>query len=327
MSILINKNGLLDTIQDGGRYGFQHLGINPGGVMDRIAMRIANALVGNHANEAILEMHFPAAEMIFEKTTLIAVSGADFSASINEEPIPILQPVLVREGALLRFEKKQTGARAYLAMQGGFVADEWLQSKSTNLTIKSGGYAGSSLHKNNRIVLQNPQSFSILDITNPFETLPWKAKVSDLYVSNTFRFIAGEEYGLLNDVSKQKLISQSFTIGRDSNRMGYRLQAEALQLSSPKEMISTAVTLGTIQLLPDGQLIVLMADHQTTGGYPRMGHIISADIPSLAQLSAGETFGLEMIDISKAENILFEQEMNLQQLQNACNFRLQEYLK
>ncbi len=327
MSILITRNGLLDTIQDGGRYGYQHLGINPGGVMDKAAMQIANALVGNDPKEAVIEMHFPAAEMVFEKTTLIALCGANFSATINGEEIALMQPLLIREGSVLMFGKKQRGARIYLAVQGGFIADEWLQSKSTHLKVKAGGFAGKPLLKKHRIFLQRAPLLSILHPDHSFEILPWKAKVSDLYGSTRLRFIAGEEYQLLDDISKQKLIDLSFTIGRDSDRMGYRLQADPLQLSSHKEMISTAVALGTIQLLPDGQLIVLMADHQTTGGYPRVGHIISADIPTLAQLSAGETFSLEIIDINKAETILYEQEMNLQQLQNACNFRLQEYLK
>jgi antagonist of KipI len=325
MSLRIIRNGLLDTIQDAGRYGYQHLGINPGGAMDRIAMRIANALVGNNIEEAVIEMHFPAAEIVFEKAILMALGGADFSATVNEKEISLLQPVLVGAGAVLRFAKKKTGARVYLAVQGGFVADEWLHSYSTHLNVKAGGFEGRALHKNDTLLFKNEPDYSVVFTQHQFETLPWKAKVSDLYCNNSFRFIPGEEYDLLDAISKQKIMHQSFTISRESNRMGNRVQADALQLQSPKEMISTAVTLGTIQLLPDGQLIILMADHQTTGGYPRLGHIISADIPSLAQLFAGEKFFLQPADIQTAEALLAEQEMNLQQLQNACNFRLQEY--
>jgi len=121
------------------------------------------------------------------------------------------------------------------------------------------------------------------------------------------------------------LETASFHILQQSDRMGYRLQGESITSSSQKEMISTAVTRGTIQLLPDGQLIILMADHQTTGGYPRVGHVISANLSALAQKKAGDRISFQKIDLSEAEEILFTQERNLLQLQNACNFRLQEY--
>ena len=326
MSLRITRNGLLDTIQDGGRYGYQQLGINPGGVMDRIGMHVANILVGNDLNEAVIEMHFPAAEILFEETVLIALAGADLSATVNGEELPILHPVMIQQGSVLHFGKKQNGARVYLAVQGGFVADEWLQSCSTHLKVKAGGFAGRALQKNDQLLMKEEPMFGFENASHAFEILPWKAKVSDLYVANRFRFIPGNEYHLLEETATQQLELTPFTISRESDRMGYRLTGEKLQLTKSKELISTAVTRGTIQLLPDGQLIVLMADHQTTGGYPRIGHIISADISSVAQMAAGENFSLQQVTIHTAEKLLLEQEMNLQLLQNACNFRLEEYL-
>lgn len=326
MSLRITRSGLLDTLQDVGRYGYQHLGINPGGVMDRTAMFVANALVGNDPNEAVLEMHYPAAEILFEETTLVAITGADFSATIRGGELPSLHPVLIQKGSVLQFGKKQKGARLYLAVQGGFFASEWLHSYSTNLKVKAGGFAGRALQKNDRLLLKQEPEYTFVDTKHVFEMLPWKAKVSDLYRENIFRFIPGAEYDLLSEQAKQQLEAGIFTISRESDRMGYRLQGESLRLVTSKEMISSAVTRGTMQLLPDGQMIILMADHQTTGGYPGVGHIISADIPSLAQLNASDAFQLQQVGISIAEQLLFEQEMNLRQLQNACNFRLDEYL-
>jgi antagonist of KipI len=302
------------------------LGINPGGAMDRIAMRVANMLLGNDQNEAVIEMHFPAAEIQFEQTLLIALAGADFSATINAETAPILHPIMVQKGSVLRFNQQQSGARVYLAVQDGFVADEWLGSYSTHLHIKAGGFQGRALQKNDQVLVKQEPLYTFFSKTHPFETLPWSANISELYRSGSYRFIAGAEYELLPDVSKQVLETNIFFITRESNRMGYRLQGEALELITQKEMISSAVTRGTVQLLPDGQMIILMADHQTTGGYPRVGHVISADIPSLAQMSAGDKFTLQKITIQEAEKIFLEQEMNLRLLQNACNFRLNEYL-
>lgn len=326
MSVRIVKPGLLDTIQDAGRYGYQHLGINPGGVMDRIAMRIANALVGNSANEAVLEMHFPAAEMVFETTVLIALAGADFSASINHKEVPLHYPVLVKQGAALTFIEKKKGSSVYLAVEGSFETIQWLGSSSTHLQVHAGGLEGRQLHKHDRLLLKKESNYLFEESHSFFEVLSWQAKVADFYSEGKIRCVPCNEFEWLNDVSKKAFASTPFSISRNSDRMGYRLQGTALQTTIVKEMLSTAVTRGTIQLLPNGQLIVLMADHQTTGGYPRVAHIISADMASLAQYADGDTFHLQMVTMEEAENSLRAQEMNLQQLINACNFRLQQYL-
>lgn len=326
MSLRIIKNGLLDTIQDMGRYGFQHLGINPGGVMDKLAIRVANALVGNEINEAVIEMHFPAAEMIFEETILIALSGADFSASIQGEWVPMFQPIMVQKGSQLSFKKKRKGARVYLSVQGGFVCNEWLNSKSTNLKVKSGGYRGRAFLKNDQLLFKQEPLYSFQNTIHPFEILPWKANIAATKTENKFRFLPGGEYNQLQWNSMPVIERGIFSISRENDRMGYRLIGEGLLMNSTQEMISSAVTLGTLQLLPSGQLIILMADHQTTGGYPRIGHIISADISSLAQVQTGERLSFEKVTINQAENLLLQQEMNLLKIKNACNFRLDEYL-
>lgn len=322
MSIRVQKPGLLDTLQDRGRYGYQQSGINPGGVMDLSAMRIANMLVGNDPATAVLEMHFPAAVLLFETTTLIALSGADFSPEVEGREVPLHQPVLVKKGAVLQCKKQRKGARMYLAVAGGFVAEQWLHSASTQLQVKAGGFAGRALQKQDSLLLKHANRYSLPEPLQVFETLPWRADIDGVYHEGPIRCIAGNE---LDDDSRQLLTDSVFQISRDSNRMGYRLQGPPLPSNLRDELVSTAVTRGTMQLLPSGQLIVLMADHQTTGGYPRLAHVTSADLPVLAQKQAGEEFSLQLVSMTVAEKILREQEMNLQQLQNACNFRLDQY--
>jgi len=151
MSLQIIKAGMLDSIQDGGRYGFQHLGINPSGAMDRYAMQVTNMLVGNDPGEAVIEMHFPASVFLFTQPALIALGGADFSASINGEPVPPLHPIIISKNDLLHFHKPLKGARAYLAIAGGLVIDKWLDSHSTNLKAAAGGYQGKALPKEDYI--------------------------------------------------------------------------------------------------------------------------------------------------------------------------------
>lgn len=325
MSIRVQRPGLLDTLQDRGRYGHQHAGINPGGVMDRLAMRVANMLVGNEPGTAVLEMHFPAAVLLFETTALVALSGADFSPEIEGREVPLHQPVLVKGGTVLRCKEQKKGARIYLAVAGGFEVAEWLHSASTQLQVKAGGFAGRALQKEDRLLLKPSRLYTAPETSQGFITLPWRAAIDGLYQDGPVRCIAGNELDNLDNSSRQLLTDSVFQITRGSDRMGYRLQGPELHTNLAGELVSTAVTRGTIQLLPNGQLIVLMADHQTTGGYPRLAHITGADLPVLAQKQAGEEFGLQLVSVTEAEKILREQEMNLQQLQNACNFRLDQY--
>ncbi len=326
MSMVIHKSGLLDTLQDAGRYGNQHLGINTGGVMDATAMQLANALVGNAPHEALLEMHFPAAEISFTRNTYIALAGADFSAKMNGRAFPLLQPVLVNKGSVLRFTRKQKGERVYLAIRGGFVATEWLDSYSTHLKVRAGGFKGRALQKQDRLETRSVETHFLSDPGQPFEKKHWGINASELYHSGPLLCIAGAEYGLLETEAKRQLEEDRYRISPQSDRMGYRIEGEPLRLEKPKEMISTGVTRGTLQLLPDGQLIILMADHQTTGGYPRIGHVISTYLPTLAQMGAGERFTLSLIDIAEAEKYLALHERNLARIRNGCSLHWKSVL-
>lgn len=324
MSICVVKGGMLDTIQDHSRDGYAYLGINPGGAMDRVAMQVANALVGNAPGTAVVEMHFPAADLLFEEAALVALAGADAEVRVNDIPVPTLHPVAIQKGAVLSIGKRKTGARLYLAVQGGLDIAPWLNSYSTHLKAVTGGYEGRRLLKGDRLTLAQPFRYAFQNKT--VEVFPWSANVAELYSDELIHFVPGAQYGLLDEFSLEKLHTHPCRISRESDRMGYRLQTETLHLTQYKECISSAVVRGTIQMLPNGQLIILMADHQTTGGYPVIGYVAAADLSSLAQKQAGEFFRLKEIHLSSAENFIYQQQMNLQQLQNACTLRLQEYL-
>ncbi|MEQ1675339.1 MAG: biotin-dependent carboxyltransferase family protein [Chitinophagaceae bacterium] len=326
MSLIVIKAGILDTIQDGGRYGHQHLGINPGGAMDRYAMQVANALVGNNPGEAVIELHFPASVFMFSQPALIALSGADFSASINGEPVPVLHCIAVNKNDALQFHRPVRGARAYLSVSGGLIADNWLQSSSTNLKAKAGGHYGRSLQKGDELGLKSNGDCSFLLKGNDFKILPWSADVKASEDSKEMFVLPGGEWDRLTDESKEIFTSARFIIAKQSDRMGYRLSNNQLVATTTEEMISSAVSFGTIQLLPDGKLILLMADHQTTGGYPKIAHVITAHHSKLAQLKAGDSIWFRFADQQTAENFLLQQEQHLLQLQNACTFRLQEYI-
>lgn len=344
MSLKIFKAGILDTVQDIGRYGYQHLGINPGGAMDCYAAQIANLLVGNDPAEAVIEMHFPALTILFQNESIIALSGADFAPAINGEPIPLLHPVLVSKNSILQFQKIQSGNCCYLAFSGGMELNKWLNSFSTNLKAAAGGYLGRALQKDDTIPLKKDLAFFPAVKHKDFKILPWKADENFLPFTTVshnenkeksnapgheerFFVIAGRDWNTLTEKSKKILLTQPFQITASSDRMGYRMKGPSLNCTAKEEFLSSAVSFGTIQLLPDGQLIILMADHQTTGGYPMPAQVVTAHLSPLAQKRPGEMIRFELTDQQSAEKLLLQQHRHLRQLENACKFRLEEYLK
>src|SRR4051812_3197827 len=229
MSIRIIKQGILDTVQDVGRCGYQHLGINPCGAMDTFAATIANILVGNGRNEAIIELHFPASAFLFKKKCMIALSGADFKATINNQSIPLNTAIIIAENSVLEFKQFRHGERCYLAVHGGFEIEEWLGSYSTHLKAGAGGYNGRQLKKGDELNLQESRFNFSLHKPDLF-ILPVSLDVSTFYdPSPKIRCVEGNEYNWLNDEAKKIFTSCSFHISVRSDRMGYCLEGENLK--------------------------------------------------------------------------------------------------
>ncbi len=272
----IIKKGILASFQDLGQNGLRHLGVNPSGAMDKLTARLINILLGNDENTPVLEMYFPAPEILFEEDCTVVISGANFTPMLDNQMITNNKCIFVKAGSILKFKKKTSGNITYLA-----------EKPVTN---------------------NSPLPY----LRNSFV-----AQVSNLSDSTKIRFIKGNKYELLTRKSKQNLENQHFSITQNANRMGFRMKAEPLELATKIELISTAVDFGTMQLLPDGQIIILMADHQTSGGYPRIGNVISTDLPILAQCGANDTIKFEAISIEKAEKLLILQEKELIKLKSS----------
>lgn len=323
MSLKIIKAGIADSIQDNGRFGFQHLGINPGGVADNIAATIANALVGNESDKAILEFHFPTSTIQFTENSCIALCGADFGASVNDIFLPLNTPLILKKNAVMVFKKKsEAGCRGYLSVRGGFDVPKWLNSFSTNTHAKAGGFKGRNLKKDDLLKTADEHNVEYYDRflkDKKFFAFPWYTAVDNFYrKGNTIRIIEGQEFERLTNESKNALISGDFTIGIQSNRMGYRLQGSSLNVTNKDQLLSTAISCGTIQLLPDGQMIILMTDHQTTGGYPRIAHVVSADLPTLTQKNVRQTIQFSFVSHEEAEEIYQRQQKYLKQVADIC---------
>jgi antagonist of KipI len=330
MSISIIKPGLMDTIQDGGRWGFGNWGVNPGGVMDPYAAALANILVGNGAGTPVLEMHFPGPQVLFEQNALICITGADFGTTIDDEPVSLWQPFVVRKNSVLQFPEHIRGARAYLAIHGGFVADRWLGSAATNLKAGRGGFKGRKLEKGDELMFGESSMYfaGFLQEKNIFRKLPWRADPAQTYFhGHEICFIPGPEWQMLTNESREDLQRNNFIIHPSSDRMGYRIKSSSLQTTMDSELLSAPVSFGTMQLLPGGQLVILMADHQTTGGYPRIGNIVSAHFPKLAQLRPSDGIQFKLTDLHSAGELLFEQKNEIDLIRYASEIRMNESLR
>ena len=313
MSISILKSGILDTFQDLGRNGFRRFGINPNGAMDRHAARLINILLGNAETETVLEMHFPAPHFRFEEAALIALGGADFSAALNEQPVENWRPIFVDKNDRLSFPERKSGARIYLAARGGFRAEKWLGSASANLRAR----IGKALRKGDEVFFNS--TFTI-------QNSKFDYKISNSLIprySNfpTVRVTAGAEFEALTALGAQMFLKNSFAVTANSDRMGFRLAGEPLHLLADVRLVSSAVDFGTIQLLPDGQMIILMADHQTTGGYPRIAHVARIDLPLVAQLNAGDKVYFKLIPLPEAEDLILEREKDLNLFKTAIKLK------
>jgi antagonist of KipI len=166
MGIRVIKSGMADSLRDAGRNGFQHLGIPPGGAMDNVAMQVVNILVGNPTGAVVMEMHYPAPQLEFNSPALMALSGADFQATIDGVEIALNQPMLLPTGSVIKFNKPVAGARCYLGVKGGFEADEWLGSKTTNNFAVRGGYQGRNLQKGDWVAFAKPFSYEVVIAVN-----------------------------------------------------------------------------------------------------------------------------------------------------------------
>jgi len=305
MSLRVVKPGMLSTFQDLGRTGFQHLGVPTAGAMDRRAHQLANLLVGNDMSAATLEMTLTGATIEFGVPCCIAITGANLNPCINDQPAPLNRPLVMRAGDRLSFGSRSFGARTYLAVHGGYTLTPVLASNSTYLRSAIGGFNGRALKKDDQIGLNIPLPNSALDdlaqdLWNIRIYLPAAITTSS---RERVRIIKSNQWPDFTPESCAAMLTEAFRISPDSERMGYRLTGPKLSLTQPRQMISEATTFGTIQVPADGQPIVLMADTQTTGGYPKIAYVATVDLPRLAQMAPGDYLKFEAITLFEAQRL------------------------
>lgn len=285
-------------MQDRGRYGLQHLGVVPCGPMDPVAFELCNALVGNRKGEAAIEITLLGPEIEFERNALVAICGAQFDATLAGQPVPLNRPFMVEKGAVLRTGRANLGSRAYLAVAGGIATTPVLGSRSTYLPAKFGGHEGRLLRAGDSLpLIEGVASLSLkryeklggkkamLDLRSvswsaPALTLPEREPI-------VIHAIEGRHHAHFDVAARRAFFEATWKVTPDSNRMGFRLAGPVLARSEAIEILSEPACLGTVQVPANGMPIALMADRQTTGGYPKIAEIAAADVPRMAQLAPG----------------------------------------
>ncbi|QHL85925.1 5-oxoprolinase/urea amidolyase family protein [Nibribacter ruber] len=332
MGLRIEKPGLLTTVQDTGRLGHQKEGVLVSGAMDAMALRMGNLLVGNHENSASLEMTLLGPTITFTQSHLISITGADLSPKINGEAIPLWRPVLVKAGAILTFGTPIQGTRSYLNIAGGLKVEPVLGSASTYLKAGFGGWQGKVLQAGIELDCNELSTHMfpfVKSLENglgkeAFYATSWRPSPDLLpaYEPNPIiRAVRGPEYDWFSLESKDTFWQTSFQLTAASDRMGYQLEGEKLELQKVLEMLSTAVTFGTVQVPSSGNPIVLMADHQTTGGYPRIAQVITADYSKLAQVVPGRQIQFQEVTLEEAQFLYLKQEQNLERLKQTLSLK------
>lgn len=314
----VERPGMHSMFQDLGRFGHQRLGVSVNGPMDEWSHRLANALVGNAERAAVLECTFNGPRVSFSESVVIALCGAAMNATIEGRRVPLDCPVYVRRGAVLDIGERISGARTYLAVRGELAVPAVLGSQSTNARAGFGGFHGRTLKKGDKVPFDAPgRSIPALRIEKYGlqSGLPMvcgrAVPAAEIEKDDAVRFMKGPHWSAFKADAHAAFTRESYTVSPQSDRMGLRLSGSALQLKEPLEVISEATVFGTVQVPPDGRPIVLMADRQSAGGYPKIAYVAGADLPRLAQVLPGESLRFRPVTQEEAEGLWLSFEKRL----------------
>lgn len=307
MAIEVLNPGLLTTLQDLGRYGFQRYGVPPSGAVDPYALRMGNLLLGNEEGEAGLEVTLVGPTLQFEQECWIAITGADLSPRLNDAEAPLWETIPVASGDVLSFQSPRKGMRAYIAVAGGIDVPLVLGSKSTYLRANLGGLEGRALARGDRL---NIKTMCARHRRLPQEYVP-------CYELDHIRVILGPDGGRFTPDGVNAFLSSEYKVLPESDRMGLRLQGPKVEHMRGADIISEPVCTGAIQVPGNGQPIVLLADRQTTGGYTKIATVISADLYRLGQAKPGDKISFQEISLEQAHRLLHETERKFLELKQA----------
>ena len=293
----ILQAGFLTTVQDSGRIGWARYGVPPSGPLDGDALRAANQLVGNARGAAGLEITLVGPVLRCWRNALVAICGAEFELWAGTRPVPTWHALFLRAGELLRFGKRISGARAYFAIRGGITTSPFLDSRSTYLPGGFGGLEGRALRVGDRLPVG-------AGLPHPAAQAGrvWPREQRPAYCPEpTLRVILGPQADCFTAEGRETFLSSSYELSSDSNRMGARLVGPVIESCTDRSLVSDGIVSGSVQVPPAGQPIVMLADHQTTGGYPKIATVIQADLPLMAQCLPGDRVRFRAVELEELE--------------------------
>lgn len=291
--------GLLTTVQDAGRKGWARYGVPPSGPLDEAAFTAANDLAGNPPDAAALEITLTGPALRVGRECLIAVCGAEFDLWVGVLPVPLWHAVYVRAGQIVTFGARRRGARVYLAVSGGIALPPFLGSQATYLPGGFGGLDGRALRAGDRLPL------GATTMRNPAQSAGrvWPVERRPPYTPQpTLRVVLGPQDDYFTAEGIATFLDSAYQLTSEADRMGARLQGPPIAHRGPTGSVSDGVVAGSVQAPPDGQPIVMLADHQTTGGYPKIATVIRADLPLLAQCLPGDRIRFAAVTLAEARN-------------------------
>jgi antagonist of KipI len=305
MTIRVRWAGLSTTVQAGPRLGLRRFGVSSGGALDTVALRVLNLLVANDAESALLELTSGSVRLQFDDARLIAWSGGDYAVRLGETAIPAGHVASIGAGDELSITGPKEGFRAWLAISGGIEVPSVLGSRSTDLRAQFGGWSGRRLQDGDVIPLgksSSPaealaaalESTRISNWSAPFDWTHPSARPSLLH------FCRGKDWESFDQASLTSFIGGALSVGTESDRMGVRLRGSLIKREPAEDSFSEAVTPGTIQVPPSGEPILLLGDCQTVGGYLKLAHVISSDLPRAAQLRPGDKVMFQEVSLADA---------------------------
>ena len=320
MGIRILKGGMLTTVQDLGRTGYQSQGFSVAGVMDVRAFKIANLLLDNPENEAVLEFTLIGPTLEFTSATIIAITGGDFQPKINGDPAPMYTAIYVNKGDILKFASARTGSRGYIAFSSYLDIPVVMGSRCTNMKSKIGGFKGRKLEAGDYI------GFCIKRRYLPF-FLSRKLEPDDYDQDEaTVRVIMGPQDAVFSRQGIETFLSNEYTVTSDFDRMGCRLEGAFIAPKETSDIISDGIAFGSIQVPSHGKPIILLSDRQTTGGYAKIATVISVDIPKIVQRKTDHKVHFQAITVEEAQKLYLEEVSELDAMRKTIHQPCKEVL-
>jgi biotin-dependent carboxylase-like uncharacterized protein len=320
MGIRVLKAGMLTTVQDLGRTGYQSQGFSVAGVMDVRSFKIANLLLDNPENEAVLEFTLIGPTLQFTSETIVAITGGDFTPTLNGEPMPMYQAVYVNRGDILKFGSARSGSRGYIAFSSYLDVPTVMGSRCTNLKSQIGGFKGRKLKDEDYI------GFRIKRRYLPY-FLSRKLKPDDFSAEQeTLRVILGPQDDRFSKQGLETFLSQEYLVTSDFDRMGCRLEGPFIAQKEQADMISDGIAYGSIQVPSHGKPIILLSDRQTTGGYPKIATVASVDIPKLVQRKTDHKIRFTAITVQEAQQLYLNEEHEYERMRSEIHVPCKEVL-